>query len=224
CQNHDISRGEAGQKVTPSRMAEIFRELEDKGAHNINLVTGTHFIPAIIAAMRIYRPRVPVVWNTSGYETLAAIDAMAPYVDIWLPDYKYALPEAAEKYSDAPDYPDIAMAAIERMRHHAPRDTFDDDGMMTSGVIVRHLVLPANTRNSVAALRRLHDRLPDTLISLMSQYTPVCGMERYPELSRRITAREYDKVCGVLYELSADGFMQELSSSSSAYIPDWDMN
>lgn len=223
CQNREISHGGAGKDYSAERLAQAFQTLESDGAHNIDLVTGTHFIPAIIKALKLYRPQVPVIWNSSGYETAAAIDAIAPYIDIWLPDFKYARSDIAEKYSTAPDYPQAALAALLRMRSYAPQDEFGSDGIMKRGMIVRHLVLPGNTRNSIEALRLLHERLPQTLVSLMSQYTPVYDGEEFPELKRRITKREYDKVCDALYELDMDGFAQERSSSGKQYIPKWDL-
>lgn len=224
CQNHEISRnGVVGKKVTPSGLAQIMAELEEKGVHNINFVTGTHFIPEIIAALEIRRPGVPVVWNTSGYETEETIDTLAPWVDIWLPDYKYALSEPARKYSTAPDYPDTAMNAIRRMRAHQPENVCDGSGMMLRGVIVRHMVLPLNVRNSIAALDRIAEELPGVPVSLMSQYTPVTADPRYPELGRKITTREYEKVCGHMLDLGIDGFMQERDSSACSFIPRWEL-
>lgn len=224
CQNRDISRtGEAGRGVTPAELAEIMHSLELQGVHNINFVTGSHFIPQIIEALKIRRPNVPVVWNCSGYETAEAVDALAPWVDIWLPDYKYALPVPAEKYSAAPDYPETAMAALKRMRALQPENIFDEYGMLRRGMIVRHLVLPLNVRNSIAALERIAAELPGVPVSLMSQYTPVGAFPDHPELERRITAREYDRVCTRLEELELEGFMQDRDSSAGEYIPDWDM-
>lgn len=165
CQNRSISalRGDdppAGSEYSPKELAGLFEKLELIGVHNINLVTGTHFIPSIIKAMRIFRPHIPVVWNSSGYETAAAVDALAPYIDIWLPDYKYGLAETAAKYSDAPDYPETALEAIKRMRRHCPENVMEN-GLLRRGVIVRHLVLPGNTRSSVSALKSIAEALPE---------------------------------------------------------------
>ena len=224
CQNRDISRIEGrprGRAVTAAQLADIMLSLEEQGAHNIEFVTGTQFVPTIIEALELHRPAVPVVWNSGGYERIETVDTLAPYVDIWLPDYKYALSSPAEKYSGAPDYPEVALRAIERMREHAPENVIED-GIMRRGVIVRHLVLPLNVRNSIAALERLHERLPDVPVSIMGQYTPVDGLENYPELTRRITPREYGKVCDAAQELGIEGYVQELSSAESRYIPQWD--
>lgn len=221
CQNSDISTGSLGKETAPEKLAEIMSQLESSGAHNINLVTGTHFIPQIIGALEIYRPDIPIVWNTSGYETCESIEALSKYIDIWLPDYKYALSECAEKYSHAPDYPETALAAIMKMRSAQPQDIFDSSGIMTHGVIIRHLVLPGNTRNSLAAVRALSTHLPGTRVSLMSQYIPAGRADEFKELSRRITRREYDKVVTAALEMGIDGYIQEISAADSCYVPDF---
>ena len=224
CQNHAISRkGDVGREITPSDLAEIMADLESQGVHNISFVTGTHFIPQIISALELRRPSVPIVWNTGGYETPEAVEMLAPWVDIWLPDYKYALPTPAEKYSAAADYPEVAMTAIKLMRSHQPENIFDSDGTLLRGMIVRHLVLPLNVRNSIAALERIAKELPGVPVSLMSQYTPVTSDPRYPELDRPITAREYEKVLCRMENLGLEGFAQERDSSTGDFIPQWDL-
>lgn len=223
CQNHDISRGAVGKSCTPEELAEVFRSLEEQGAHNINLVTGTHFIPQIIEALNICRPQLPIVWNCSGYETAEAIDMLSPYVDIWLPDYKYGLAETAAKYSRAPDYPETALAAIMRMRSLCPENIIEN-GIMKKGVIIRHLILPANIRNSAAALRRLAANLPETPVSLMSQYTPPKELPgEFAEINRPITQHEYDRICALAEQLGITGYTQELTAADSAYVPAWDI-
>ena len=223
CQNREISRSAVGKEYTPDQLARKFRVLEEQGAHNINLVTGTHFIPQIIETFRIYRPKVPVVWNSGGYETVEAVDALAPYVDIWLPDYKYGLTEVAAKYSRAPDYPETALNAIMRMRYFQPENIMEG-GLLKKGMIIRHLILPANLRNSAAALRRIAAKAANTPVSLMSQYTPVDGIENeFPELGRTLTEREYDRILELAGQLGIDGFTQELSAADSGYVPAWDI-
>ncbi|MBE6758709.1 MAG: radical SAM protein [Ruminococcaceae bacterium] len=224
CQNHDISRsGTVGREISPQELVRIMSDLEEQGVHNINFVTGTHFIPQIIAALKVRRPSVPIVWNSGGYETEEAVEMLAPWVDIWLPDYKYALSAPAEKYSAAPDYPETAMKALRLMRASQPENICDCDGMLRKGMIVRHLVLPLNVKNSIAALERVAEELPGVPVSLMSQYTPVVSDPRYPELDRKITAREYDKVCARMEELDLEGFMQERGSSTGEFIPRWEL-
>ena len=224
CQNHDISRsGTLGREIPPGRLAEIMADLEAQGVHNINFVTGTHFIPQIIAALEIHRPAVPIVWNSGGYETVESVERLAPWVDIWLPDYKYALSVPAEKYSAASDYPETAMNALRLMRRHQPENIYDGDGLLKKGMIVRHLVLPLNVKNSIAALERIADELPGVPVSLMSQYTPVVSDPRFPELDRKITPREYEKVCTRMAELDMEGFIQDRESSAGEFIPRWEL-
>ncbi len=224
CQNRDISKnGVVGRALSPAQLAETMERLEAQGVHNINLVTGTHFIPGIIEALKLRRPAVPIVWNCGGYETEEAVDMLAPWVDIWLPDYKYALSAPAEKYSSAPDYPDRAMAAIRLMRRHQPENIYGEDGLLKKGMILRHMVLPLNTRNSIAALERVKTELPGVPVSLMSQYTPVGEHPDFPELNRPVTAREYEKVCARMADLDLDGFMQERASSAGEFIPRWEI-
>ena len=230
CQNAAISAELHGKAVTPHELADAMKSLEQQGAHNISFVTGTHYLPAIEQALAIYHPSVPLVWNSGGYETVETVRRMGEWVDIWLPDYKFALPELAGEWCCAADYPQVALKAILamcRLNEQRGGNRFSD-GVMTQGVIVRHLVMPGHTRNSVAALRLLRDTLPPgTLMSLMSQHTPngrVRGLPQYPELSRRITQREYDKVMVVADELGIEGFRQELSSAKEEYVPPFDLS
>ncbi len=227
CQNYDISSSLHGRAVTPHGLADIMRELDYSGAHNISFVTGTQYVTAIVEALEIYRPSLPLVWNSGGYERLDTIELLGKYIDIWLPDYKFALPDVSAKYCRAVDYPETAIKAIERMceLNRQNGGKIIEDGVMKRGVIVRHLVLPHNVRNSVAALRKIRSHLPDdTPVSIMSQYTPSGDIARFPELGRRITEREYEKVCGVARQLGIRGFMQELSSASGEYVPEFDLS
>lgn len=224
CQNYSISSELRGQAVTPEELAEVMRELENQGAHNISFVTGTHYAQAIIRALEIYRPKIPTVWNSGGYERTETLRALAKYIDIWLPDYKFALPFAAEKYAHAPDYPAAALEAIQFMCECAG-ETVIEDGIMKRGVIVRHLVLPQNVRNSVAALRKISAGLPrGTLVSIMSQYTPAGNILRFPELGRRLSSSEYEKVLDEADRLGITGFRQELSSAAEEYVPAFDLH
>ena len=223
CQNAAISSELRGRAVSPQELAEIMRELERQGAHNISFVTGTHYAEAIIRALRLYRPSVPTVWNSGGYERIETLRALSPYIDIWLPDYKFALPAVAEKYAHAPDYPETALRAIQFMCRCAGENRIEE-GVMKRGVIVRHLVLPGNLRNSVAALRRLSGKLPRvTLMIVMSQYTPAGRIDGLPELGRRLTAAEYEKILYVADVLGVEGFRQELSSAAEEYVPEFDL-
>lgn len=224
CQNDTISSALHGRVLTPQGLADTMRRLEAEGAHNISFVTGTQYVPAIMDALGLYRPHLPLVWNSGGYESIDTVKALGKYIDIWLPDYKFALPELAAKYCRAADYPEVAMKAIELMCELSGGNIIED-GVMKRGVIVRHLVLPHNVRNSVAALRKIRSRLPnDTLVSIMSQYTPSGDISHHPELNRRLTEQEYQKICQTAEELGIEGFLQELSSASEEYVPEFDMS
>lgn len=223
CQNYDISSQLRGRVITPEDLAKIMCELETQGVHNISFVTGTQYVPAIIAALKIYRPNIPLVWNSGGYERIETVRILADYIDIWLPDYKFALPETAAKYAHASDYPEVALNSIKLMCEISGGNVIED-GIMKRGVIVRHLVLPKNVRNSAAVLRSIDANLPKgTLVSIMSQYTPAGNISAFPELGRRLTPHEYERVCNLADVLGISGFMQELSSAKEEYVPDFDL-
>lgn len=225
CQNYALSRGRIGETVSAERLAAIFSELEAKGVHNLNLVTGTQFAPQILEALSIAAPKIPVVWNTSGYETVETVDALAPQVSVFLPDFKYTDPRLAARYSRAPDYPEAARAAIRRMVEHTGAFELDGDGLLRRGVLIRHLVLPGQTENTRAALHWIADTFaPGTvLVSLMAQYTPCGHLDKYPELRRTLTPEEWDAALAVLNETGlSDGYVQELSASGEEEIPAFD--
>lgn len=224
CQNMDISRGEnVGRAVTPEELAEIFLRLEGEGAHNINLVTPTHFANGIAEALRIAKPRlsIPVVWNTSGYERVETLRLFEGLVDIYLPDLKYASSELAAKYSSAPNYTEVAKAALTEMYRQVGRYRYGEDGMLLGGVVVRHLILPACRQDSMAVLDILASSLPTDgiLLSLMSQYTPEFYRGELSNLKRRVTTFEYNSVLDRAVALGFDGFMQGRGSASSKYTP-----
>lgn len=220
CQNSEISREATGRVYTVEQLAEEIKSLESQGAHNINFVTGTQYAEHIVKALEIYRPQIPILWNCGGYEAIETIELLKNYVNIWLPDIKYAIGEKAERYSNAPDYPDIAFAAVERMVELSGGLKTDENGIAQSGVLIRHLILPSNTKNSIAVLERIHEKFGSSVpLSLMSQYTPHGDISDLPEINRRITEREYNKVCTKALELGLSGYTQELSSASEAYIP-----
>ena len=224
CQNEDISSGCFGKEITVERLREIYFELIKQGAHNINLVTGTHFINAIAKSLEEPLP-VPVVYNCGGYESVNSLKLLENKVQIYLPDLKYVDDELAIKYSDAPDYFEIATNAIKEMYRQVGNCEFDEDGIMTKGVIIRHLILPNNLENTKRVIDWVKENFNDgeVLFSLMSQFTPnkTC---KIPELSRRLTQQEYDEIEDYLF-LSGieDGFMQELSSAKEEYIPPFNL-
>lgn len=220
CQNYSIStRREVGKVVTPRELHDIFLRLIEQGAHNINLVNPTHFALPIAEALSMEKLPVPVVYNCGGYESLETLQKLEGLVDIYLPDLKYATDELGQKYSGAPDYFTRASAAILEMVRQTGPARYTDDGMMKSGTLVRHLILPGNTRNSIAVLHWLHDHLPENPVSLMSQYVPCGRAEEFPEINRTITRREYEKVRDVLFELELDGYMQGRSAAKKDFIP-----
>lgn len=227
CQNRDISRsGDTGRAVSARELCDIFLELQDMGAHNINLVTPTHFADGIIEALTLAKPklRIPVVYNTSGYENVDTLRRFDGLIDIYMPDFKYASLELSQKYSSAHDYSEHAISAIAEMFRQVGKYRLDTDGIMQRGLLVRHLVLPAGRHDSVRVLSLLADTVPpsDILLSLMSQYTPEFAQDSpYRELHRRITSFEYDFVLRTATELGFDGFMQAKTSASAKYTPDF---
>lgn len=225
CQNAVISTGKVGKPVSPERLREIYFELIEKGVHNINLVTGSHFLPAVLASLREPLP-VPVVWNSSAYETVEAVRSLQGKVQIYLPDMKYMDAALAEKYSAAPDYPETAKRAILEMVRQVGPYRMGEDGLLKSGVIIRHLVLPNALENTKAVLRWVAETFGpgEVLFSLMSQYTPMGRAGAYPEIDRRLTREEYDAAVDVMERYGIqDGFYQELSSAKEEYTPDFDL-
>ncbi len=221
CQNKDISSGGAGRIYSPAELCRAMEELCRLGAYNINFVTPTHFVPKIIEALSLYRPPVPTVFNTGGYEKEEAVEALSGYADIFLADLKYGTADLAKRYSDAPDYLPVALKAIRKMREVAGQCRFSSDGMMERGVIVRHLVLPGARHDSVKALKALKEAVGSEgiMLSLMSQYTPEFAPEGEKQLSRRVTTFEYEYVKNAALELGFEGFGQERESATAAYTP-----
>lgn len=223
CQNYDLSRVKTGKKITPKELADIFKELEDMGVHNVNLVTPTHFVDRIAEAFEIYRPHIPVVYNTHSYEPIETLEMIDKYVDIYLPDMKFYSPSLSERYTGKKDYFEVAKTAIEYMMD---KKTFSlsPDGMMKSGVIVRHMIMPLGAADSRKILEWFASAEKNgAYISLMAQYTPFGEYERFPELKRRITAAEYDRVYEKLLSLGIERyFIQELKAASESFIPKWD--
>lgn len=226
CQNKEISSGNFGTEVSVKRLAEIFLELQAKGAHNINLVTAAQYVPWIKEALDISRDKlfIPIVYNSSGYETLQAIESLRGYVDIYLPDLKYKSSELSAKYSGAEDYFAAASAAVCAMYEQVGGVSYDSDGMLKSGVIVRHLALPGARHDSAAVLQWLAEKFPagEILLSLMSQYTPQIPA-LYSELGRRLSTFEYNFLLEKAENLGISGFMQEKTSAEGDFIPEFDL-
>ena len=223
CQNYEVSRAKRGKEITPLQLADIFKELEDMGAENISLVTPTHFNAYLVAAFELYRPKIPVVYNTSGYEKIDALKRIDPFIDIYLPDMKFYSSALSKRYLGKEDYFDIASEAVSFMANAKPLK-ITDEGKMLSGCIVRHLVMPLCTNDSKSVLKWFKRELPETTyLSLMSQYTPFGEIDGFPELSRKITAREYESVVQTALDLGIERlFLQERKSVGAEYIPKWD--
>lgn len=224
CQNYEISHENFGKQVSKSEFIDIVKNLENQGAHTINLVNPTHFVPFIKEVFSEYKPSVPVVYNTGGYDDVESIRSLQGLIDVYLPDLKYFDSDVSKKYSNAENYFEKASKAVLEMQRQVGKSVIKD-GIIQKGMIIRHLVLPKNTDQSIKILRWIKDNLPiDTYISLMSQYVPYVKTE-YKELNRRIVTAEYQKVIAEFERLGFEnGFMQERSSAQTDFIPKFDLS
>lgn len=227
CQNEEISWGKTGKIIDESRLAEIFLELEEQGANNINLVTAGQYLPQVISAVEGARNqgmKLPVVYNTSGYEKADSIKRLEGIVDVYLPDFKYMSTELSGKYSNAPDYSEVAKLAIEEMVMQQSSCSFDEEGIIRKGVIVRHLLLPGGLKDSKRIIKYLNRTYGNKIyISLMSQYTPLAHVKKYPQLNRRVTEREYNHLVDYALEIGVlNGFTQEREVAEESFIPHFD--
>ena len=224
CQNYELSRGR-GKEISVARLADIFRELQDKGACNIDLVTGSHFIPQIREALTVFRPSVPVIFNCGGYESEESLKTLDGLVDIYMPDFKYSDGALAERYSHAPDYPVVAQVALKEMKRQVGETTVGKDGLMKKGILARHLVLPGavgNSKGVLDTLARILDRKKDYL-SVMSQYIPFGEAEKYPEINRRLKPIEYKAVVAYAEKLGFENaFVQCGGSAEDSFVPLFD--
>ena len=224
CQNYNLSRAKEGKVVTVRRLAEIFLELEAQGAHNINLVTPTHYVVAIIEALELAKTRgltCPIIYNCSGYERVETLEMLDGLVDIYLPDCKYYSEELAKKYSHAPLYFEVASKAIEEMVRQVGSPKFDEEGIMQKGVIVRHLMLPGKLMDSKAIVKYLYAQYKDTIyMSLMNQYTPLPHVIDYPELNRKVSRKSYERLIQYALDLGVENaFIQEGETATESFIP-----
>ena len=228
CQNEEISRGQSGKEIGKERLVEIFLELQEKGANNINLVTPGQYVPHIIWAVEQARNqglKLPIVYNTSSYEKVEILRRLEGIVDIYLPDFKYMSPDIAMKYSKAMDYPEVAKAAIAEMVRQQPSPVFDEETeLMKRGVIVRQLLLPNILEDAKAIVKYLYDAYGDNIyLSLMSQFTPLSNVENYPELNRKVSEKEYEEYVNYAIELGVEnGFIQEEDVADESFIPHFD--
>lgn len=226
CQNYNIAHARTGKEVTKDRLAEIFLELQEKGANNINLVTPTHYTPEIVWAVRHAKEKglnLPIVYNCSGYEKVETLRLLNGIVDIYLTDFKYMDNEMAKRYSHAKDYPEIAKAALQEMVRQTGEAVFDEAGMMQKGVIVRHLLLPGYLKNAKAVVQYVYETYGDSVfLSLMNQYTPLPQVEAYPEINRRVTEEEYEELVDFAIDIGVEnGFIQEGETAEESFIPEF---
>ena len=223
CQNYEISHGCKGVEVSDDDLVRIMKRLVDEGANNINFVNPTHYSLQLLRVLEKYKPPVPIVYNTSGYDSVETLKMLDGAVDIYLPDFKYIRPEKALTYSKAEDYPQVAEEALAEMKRQVGEDVFDENGIMQRGMIIRHLVLPSNTNSSISALDYLAENFGDTYISVRAQYVRCGDLAEYKEINRPLTQREYDKVVNHIFDLGLQKiFVQELEAASDEFIPDFD--
>lgn len=226
CQNYSISTKNSGKQITIDRLAEIFLELQKKGALNINLVTPTHYVIQIIKALEIAKNKglhIPIVYNSSGYESVETLKLLDGFIDIYLPDFKYYDDIYSIKYSNAPNYFNIASAAIKEMSRQVGKAKFDDNGIMKKGIIVRHLLLPGLISDSKKILKYLYNTYKDDIyISIMNQYTPLPHVKKYKELNRKVSNEEYEELINYAIDLGiTNGFIQEGETCLESFIPDF---
>ncbi|MDD6620130.1 MAG: radical SAM protein [Eubacteriales bacterium] len=222
CQNYEISRENKGIEISNNKLIEIFESLIEQGAENINLVNPTHYSRRLAEVLRKWKSPVPIVYNSSGYEEVEALKELDGLIDIYLPDFKYIRSDKALRYSRAEDYFEKASKTLLEMRRQV-KDRFDENGMMKSGMIVRHLILPQNTNSSIEIIDWLNDNLPDTYLSLMAQYVPCGQLDGFDEINRKITRREYEKVVDYAIRLNMDRvFIQDTESADKKFIPTFD--
>ncbi len=226
CQNRNIATGHAGKPITAERLCDIFLELQEKKANNINLVTPSHYVPQIITSIKLAKAKglaIPIVYNSSAYEKVETLRLLEGYIDIYLPDFKYLHPEPARLYSKAENYFAYASKALDEMVRQVTEAKFDQRGMMKRGVIVRHLLLPSYLSDSKNIIRYLYEMYGDTIyISIMNQYTPLTGMSSYPNINRRVSEEEYEELINYAIEIGVEnGFIQEGETASESFIPEF---
>ena len=229
CQNYTISSENSGKTISTERLSEIMLEQQARGVHNINLVTATHFIPSIVKAVQKAKNnglKIPIVYNTGGYEKVESIKMLEGTVDIYLSDIKYFSSELSLKYSGASDYFSYASEAVLEMYRQTGNNIYDDNGIMKSGVIIRHMIMPSHREDSYKVLDWIRDNIgTEACVSLLSQYTPAYNAEKYKEINRKLMSLEYTRVIEHFFDIGLkNGFMQEKSSAESKYTPIFDLS
>ena len=223
CQNFEISSNAFGKEISTEELANIFKKLESLGATNINLVSPSHYVYAIKEALDIYKPNIPIVYNSSGYDSIETLEILKGYIDIYLVDFKYYDSNLSSRLSKAPDYPQVAKSVILKMREMIP-DNIYDNGVLKKGVIIRHLILPNHIDDSINILKWIKNNINNPCISLMGQYTPMYNAKNHEDINRKLKPLEYKIVLNAMIELGLeDGYLQELSSATEEYTPKWDL-
>ena len=219
CQNAEISHGGAGRTYTPEQLAEALRRLTDTGVQSISFITGTPWVPMILETLSIWRPPLPLVWNSSGYETVETLRKLEGVMDIYLPDFKHASRKMGQMCAAAPDYCEVACEAIREMVRQTGAPVCDGNGRMLRGTLIRHLILPGATSESITILDWIAENMPEIPVSLMRQYMPCHKAGSIPGLNRRITAREYRRVRDHMLALGLQGYEQEAGSAADEFVP-----
>lgn len=225
CQNREISRGQGGRVLTVPRLRELFLKLRDSGVSSLDLVTGAHYTPWIAEALSGLELGIPVVWNSSGYESVESLRLLDGLVQVYMPDFKYWKGDIARRYSEAEDYPQVARAAIKEMYRQVGPYELDDEGLIKRGVLIRHLILPGQDLNAMDVMDFASEEFPpdSLLFSLMSQYTPMPGLEKFPELQSPIEPELNERLISYMQRLGLSGYWQETGSATGEMIPDFDL-
>lgn len=226
CQNYEISQHGKGKEISIQELAEIFIKQQEKDVENINLVTPTSYVPQIIEAIKIAREKglkIPIVYNTNGYEKVETLRMLEGYIDIYLPDLKYSDDILAKRLSKVDNYFEIATSAIKEMYRQTGKFIFDEDGIMQKGMIIRHLVLPNHILNSRRVLKWINDNMNDVYVSVMAQYFPTYKAKEIEDINRKLTKEEYEEIENYLYRLNLEnGYIQELGEHEEEYVPKWE--
>lgn len=227
CQNYEISQQGKGKEISIQELADIFIEQQEKDVENINLVTPTSYVPQIIEAIKIAREaglKIPIVYNTNGYEKVETLKMLEGYIDIYLPDLKYSDDLLAKRLSKVDNYFEIATNAIKEMHRQVGQPVFNEYGIMQKGMIIRHLVLPNHILNSRRVLKWINDNMNDVCVSVMAQYFPTYKAKEIDDINRKLTKEEYEEIENYLYRLNLEnGYIQELGEHEEEYVPKWDV-